>query len=61
MTTKELIKTFADHCDDCEYCFRCRFYLEGNIGECLEEFLRQVDSGKIKPEDGFETKRRTND
>lgn len=52
--SKEIIKKFADHCDDCGYCFRCRFYSELSIGACLEAYLKKVHDGEMTLEDSFE-------
>lgn len=54
MNVIDVIRAFADHCGRCA-CDNCRYYHFGStVGECVNAYMEQVDSGEMTLEDSFE-------
>lgn len=61
MINKELIKKFADHCDEREACHYCRFFASGKtIGACLDAYSVLIETGRMTIEDSFKEVRNEN-
>lgn len=54
MKARDIVTAFAGHCEKCDVCADCRFYASGTtVGECMDAYMEQLDSGKMTLEDGF--------